>query len=802
VRVVVRAASRLIEPAFTVGVFVSNFAIRSFLFLGCATAALSFATAASAQDTSVATTDAAPADGSLGDIVVTAERRSENLQKVPISVGVLQGSDLRDYTAGGSDTLLELANRVPGLYAETTTGKIFPRFYIRGLGNIDFYLGASQPVEIIQDDVVLEHVVLKSNPVFDVNQIEVLRGPQGTLFGRNSTAGIIKFDTNKPTNDFTGRATASYGTYNTVTLDAGVGGPIVKDVLSFRVSGLYQHRDNWIDNTYTGTTSADGTTGGKDTLGGFDEKDIRVQLMLTPPDTGFTGLLSAHARDYKGASTIFHRGGILKGSNDVSDTPRASVGLDEGFGNPQAYKTYGASLNLKNDFGGVTLTSISAYETTSGYSRGDTDGGIATNFAGARLFGESQGRVRDLDQLTQEVRLANDGTGRFKWQIGGIYFYSRDNTEFDQRGFFLTRPDANGTLPNPNNYVLLRNINTSYAGFGQASYEIVPKLTITGGVRVTNDTKSTRLVIPPRNAAGIVTFPATAARFVRLSDTQPSWDVALRYQATDDVSVFARVAHSFRGPTIQGRNAVFSSAFVTAGSETITSYEAGFKSNLFGNTLRFNATGFYYKVRNIQLNGNDANNNGLLFNADQAQAWGGEAELTWRPVPNLTMGLGASVLHTEINDKRVYTPVCFLNGAVTCTVLNPTIAVRNAAGVTTATLAQIDGNALPNAPKYQLDGNARYDFPLGNGGKLFVGGDVTLQGYTSLVPYKTVEYTSDGTFEAGLKAGYTAPEGAYEIAVFTRNVTNEKNLKGVLDNYNAAVFNDPRIVGVQLSGKF
>ena len=112
------------------------------------------------------------------------------------------------FQAGGDDTLA-LSGRVPGLYAETTTGRIFPRFYIRGLGNIDFYLGASQPVSIIQDDVVLEHVVLKSNPVFDVEQVEVLRGPQGSLFGRNTTAGIIKFDTIRPSQDFQGRATAS-----------------------------------------------------------------------------------------------------------------------------------------------------------------------------------------------------------------------------------------------------------------------------------------------------------------------------------------------------------------------------------------------------------------------------------------------------------------------------------------------------------------------------------------------------------------------------------------------------------------
>ena len=774
-----------------------SLAAKSALLLGTAVSML-WADAASAQDapvtTPVAATTQTTDSDSLGDIVVTAERRSENLRKVPLSVGVLQGDDLRTYTTGGSDTLLELANRVPGLYVESTTGRIFPRFYIRGLGNVDFYLGASQPVSIIQDDVVLEHVVLKSNPVFDVRQIEVLRGPQGTLFGRNTTAGIIKFDTIRPSNDFEGRATASYGSYNTISVDAGVGGPIVKDVLSFRVSGLYQHRDNWIDNTFSGV-SDDGTVGGKNVLGRFDEKDVRIQLMLTPPGTGFTGIVSAHARDYSGTATLFHRGAIKLGSNDISAEPRDRVGNDEALNSPQAYKTYGASFNAKNDFGGVTLTSITAYETTSGSSRGDTDGGVATNFAGGRFYGQSRGRVIDLDQLSEEVRLANNGNGRFKWQIGGIYFDSRDTTEFAQRGFFLL-DNSFGTTPNPNNFVVLRNINTSYAGFGQASFEIVPKLTLTGGVRVTYDEKTTRLITPPRTAAGVSTFPATAATYVRLADTQPSWEGSLRYEVNPDVNVFARVSHGFRGPTIQGRNAVFSAAFVTAGSETITSYEAGFKSNLLGNTLRFNATGFYYKVKNIQLNGNDANNNGLLFNADQAQAWGGEAELTWRPVRDLTIGLGGSVLHTEVNDTRVYTPVCKLNGVVTCTVQNPTI------NVGTATLAQINGNALPNAPKYQFDGNARYDLPLGNGGKLFLAGDATLQGYTSFVPYKTIEYTSDGTFEVGLKAGYAAPDNKYEIAVYVRNLTNEKNLKGVLDNYNAAVFNDPRIIGVSLSGKF
>ncbi|MGE8263812.1 MAG: TonB-dependent receptor, partial [Stenotrophomonas sp.] len=265
---------------------------RRALALACASAALMLSAAASAQDAQSASAT------SLDTITVTADHRERNLQDVPVSVGVVQGEKIRDYTAGGDDTLLALSGKVPSFYAETTTGRIFPRFYIRGLGNIDFYLGASQPVSIIQDDVVLEHVVLKSNPVYDVDQIEVLRGPQGTLFGRNTTAGIVKFDTIKPSQDYSGRVQASYGSYGSVAIDGGFGGPI-NDIASFRVSALYQHRDDYVDNTYRGP-SADGTVSPKkNAMGGFDDRNVRAQLLLQPSDN-FSLLASAHARDYDG----------------------------------------------------------------------------------------------------------------------------------------------------------------------------------------------------------------------------------------------------------------------------------------------------------------------------------------------------------------------------------------------------------------------------------------------------------------------------------------------------------------------
>ncbi|RMB35917.1 iron complex outermembrane receptor protein [Sphingomonas sp. PP-F2F-G114-C0414] len=764
--------------------------VKSALMLSVAFGSVLAGSAAFAQDAAPVQEQAAPADG-LGDIVVTAERRSENLQKVPLSVGVASGDALRAYTAGGDDTLLALSGRVPGLYVESTTGRIFPRFYIRGLGNIDFYLGASQPVTIIQDDVILEHVVLKSNPVFDVRQVEVLRGPQGSLFGRNTTAGIIKFDTNKPTNDFDSRASASVGSYNSVSLDAGVGGPLIKDLLAIRLSTLIQHRENYVDNRFAGVSADNTATPRKDAMGGFDDRNVRVQLALTPGDR-FTLDLSGHARWYDGTSTLFHRGALKKGSNDVSAEPRNVVSYDEGNDNPQSYNTYGGSARATYDFGPAALTSITAYETTSGFSRGDTDGGAGANFpvgGVASGFGQSQGQIRDLDQWSQEVRLAGTPGGRFNWQVGGLYFDTRDITDFYQRGFFLTT-----AARNPNNWVRLHDVNTSWAGFGQVSYELVDKLTLTVGGRVTEDKKRTQLLKTADTAAGVVTYRGRTD--VTLKATKPSWDASLLYQASPDVSLYTRVAEGFRGPTIQGRSAVFNSDFTTAKSETILSWEGGVKSRLLNNTLSLNATVFAYRVKDIQLNGNDVNGNGVLFNADKADAYGMEAEANWKPVPNLTLGAGLSLLHSKIRDKNVYAQVCILNGVVVCTVEDPTIKVG------ANTFAQINGNPLPNAPEYNVDLNARYDQPLGNGGRAFIAGDFNIQGYTQFVLYKTKEFTANGNFEGGLKIGYAAPDDAYELAVFARNITGEKNLKGVIENYMAAVFNEPRIIGVSLSGKF
>ena len=171
----------------------------------------------------------------VGEVLVTAQKRSENINDVPLAVTAVSGEKLDAIRSSGGDIRVFSA-RVPSLTMESSFGRTFPRPYIRGLGNTDFDLNASQPVSFVYDEVVLETPVLKGFPLFDIDQVEVLKGPQGTLFGRNTPAGVLKFDSAKPTQSFEGYGQASWATYNTINLEGAVSGPIVPGVLAGRLS--------------------------------------------------------------------------------------------------------------------------------------------------------------------------------------------------------------------------------------------------------------------------------------------------------------------------------------------------------------------------------------------------------------------------------------------------------------------------------------------------------------------------------------------------------------------------------------
>src|SRR5450830_937884 len=232
----------------------------------------------------LAQTDAASTQPQLETVTVTAQRRAENIKDVPVSVTLLKDEKLDVLLSGGQDIRF-LAGKVPSLNVESSNGRTFPRFYIRGYGNTDFSTFASQPVSLIYDDVVQENGILKGFPVFDVAGVEVLRGPQGTLFGRNTPAGVVKFDSAKPNLDkIEGYYSASVATHKTSSVEAAANVPLSSE-WAMRVSTLRQHRDDFVDNTFTGQNDA---------LEGYNEHAERIQLMYAPSTT-FNALFNVHA---------------------------------------------------------------------------------------------------------------------------------------------------------------------------------------------------------------------------------------------------------------------------------------------------------------------------------------------------------------------------------------------------------------------------------------------------------------------------------------------------------------------------
>ncbi len=304
--------------------------------------------------------------GFVHEITVTAQKREEDIQDVPVAVSTISSEDLAIITAAGAD-VRALSGRVPSLVMESSFGRAFPRFYIRGLGNTDFDLNASQPVSMVVDEVVLENPVVKGMPLFDLDRVEVLRGPQGTLFGRNTPAGIVKFDTVKPSKDFDAFVRASYGTYSTTDIQAAVGGSLGGD-FSARASLLYQGRSDWVNNDYEGG----------DDLGGYETMAFRLQLLWEPSER-FSGLFKVHGWEVNdGTARIFRANIIEPGTtNLVSGFRQDHVSLD-GLNN-QEITSRGGLLRLAYDFGGATLTSVTGYESIRDmYSRGDIDGGYGS----------------------------------------------------------------------------------------------------------------------------------------------------------------------------------------------------------------------------------------------------------------------------------------------------------------------------------------------------------------------------------------------------------------------------------------
>lgn len=725
---------------------------------------------------SVDAASAAGRDSLLEEIIVTAQKREQSLQEVPLSVDVIRGGELDAIRAAGRDILF-LAARSPSVYAESSSGRTFPRFYIRGLGNTDFDLNASQPVSLVYDGVVQENSILKGFPVFDVDRVEILRGPQGTLFGRNTPAGVIKFESVRPSSEAGGYVRGAYGRFDTIDVEGAYGAPLVQDVLSARVAGLFQQRDDFVDNSFSG---------GEEGFEEFEEFAGRAQLLYTPA-ADFSVLLNVHGRSLDGGSRLFRANIIEPGTDElVPGFDRFETGQDAT--QVLDVENIGASVTLEWDAWIGKFTSITAYEHVEVTARGDVDGGFGADFAppvgpGSIPFpAESADNITGHDQITQEIRYTVSPRDNLVATLGAFIFH--ENLELENLSFDTL---ANGAL---NGRAVQDQETFSWALFGAAEWHAAERLILSGGLRLTGENRD----FVAERLLGPFGAPALGPITRDLDASVLSGDLGARYLLTENASVYARYARGFRAPAVQGR-IVFGDAVTVADTETIDSWELGFKSEFQGGRVRLNATGYYFTTDDQQLTAvGGAGNFNQLLNADKVEGHGVEVDLALTPVDRFEVVAGYSYNHTEIRDRDLEVGICAAN--VACTVRDPT---NPATGN-----ALIHGNALPQAPKHIAEVYYRYGIAVpGVAGEFYFSGDVAYRSRVNFFLYESLEFSSKPSTEVGLRAGYVAAGGRYGVAVFGRNIFDEASLNGGIDFNNLSGFvSDPALWGAELEVRF
>jgi len=601
-----------------------------------------FATALGAAAISIqATGFAAPAvsasendAGGLEEVVVTAQRREESAQNVGIAISVLSGQNLADKAI---TNVVDLQNAIPSLQVEPAFGSGQPQYRIRGVGFLDYTSNNASPVGVSIDDVAFALPIQTQGQLFDIDRIEVLRGPQGTLYGRNTTGGQINFISNRPTADTHAGFTAEYGSHNDVNAEGYVSGSITDGLLG-RLSVATEQGGAWQRNRDTGQS-----LGKKNKIAG------RGQLQWGPSE-GVNFRLDFHLSQDKSEETGLH---LLKaytpynagagGPVIPADTSRYATGwrLDPVFakiiGIDAASKpgvdnsNNGVDLTANIDFAGARLTSITAYNKMIRREYSDWD---ATQYYDSDEYFRS-----NLKVFSQELRVASSGPGPLGW-VGGV-FYSDQNLD---ENFYSDFSDANigfpaGTAPQ----IVLTKYGqkaNSFGEFGQVNYQFNDALKGTLGVREDHETRE--LVNLNTGVLAGPPIPSFTGGGLNRSITSnlPSGKIELDYTPVNKTLIYGSVSRGVKSGGFTAHNTTTAPAADPFEPEKLTAYEIGVKSDVT-RTLRIDAAVFYYRYKDQQILGKvfDTGSNsyiGRFGNAD-SRISGGEVELAWQPFGGLSV---------------------------------------------------------------------------------------------------------------------------------------------------------------------
>jgi iron complex outermembrane receptor protein len=735
-------------------------------------------------------------EAGIADIVVTAQKRSERIQDVPIAIAALTGDSLG---AGEVTTIADVAQAIPGLQFNAVFAGSNPTIFLRGVGVNDYNAASSGAVGVSIDEVFLNSSIGQIFSIYDVERIEVLKGPQGTLFGRNTTGGIINVFTRQPSFETSIDVAFTLGSYNQRFADGAIGGALVDGLLAARTSVTWHRRDGWARNLVDGSRVND-----IDSLGG------RLQFLLTPAE-GLEVVLKLEAgrsdtSAYRGKSGgVFDVAGgrpctgreileitrcanPLTGFVDTADLGAYQTNVTDNY---EDLRTRGVRLGVDWDLGGSTLTSITAFNHNRRALNQDQD------MSPFRIL-ESPLWSDRSEQFSQEIRLASDGDGRVRWVAGA--FFLRDALE-SYTDFELLAGFAPSSAPffDPLNSIFtvgrrFTQKTDSKALFAQADFDLTDALVLTTGFRYTWDRKKLDFITfggPVNNPGRLLTTPLIGLLDsdpaslaiddpIRKDDrfNEPTWRLALAWKPSADALLYASYTRGFRSGGWNSGALVSPIEFTFVDSERNDAFEAGFKSDFMDRTVRLNGAAFYYNYKDMQvftLQPGTPVPFQRLQNAD-ARIFGAEVDVTLQPAEGLQLRGAVVWLNTE------YTRLL------------------------DAISGDLSGNRLEKSPEWQLSAGATYEADLSERMVGRAQADLTYQSSMFLSPTNRAPQVRDAHTVVNAEVGLRDRTSGLSATLFVKNLFAKRFVQDMFDVSSfgsfAIFYNEPRTGGVTIGYRY
>ena len=656
----------------------------------------------------------------LEEVVVTAQKREQSQQDVPVAI--TSHSALALEKARITD-LVDLSDVTPGLSAESI-GLRSPFIFMRGTGSGSFDIGSDPSVSVFIDELYIPRFSAMQFGLADVERVEVLKGPQGTLFGRNTSGGAISVVSQKPTEDLSGNVSFNIGNKNYYALSSSVNGALSDNVLG-RISLTTTARDGWVENTVTGVDHSDAESfGGKGSLLFVGENYEALFSLSYTKD-------NANATTYQNVTDSILFLSPFAPPPALSDDPEKQAYNTDGFQDREATVT---SLKVDWDLGFATATSVTGYISSEFTELHDLDGTTADTF--------DRAADEQSDSFSQEFRLASNEEGTLSW-LGGIYYFY---DEAERRDNFILGTDSSlsAFFNGGASFFTTDEVEidtTSWAVFGHIDYDLSEKWQLSLGIRYSEDEKDSH-----RSASATAPSPLLPVAYI--VKATPKWEsftpkIALQYFAADDIMLYASYSEGFKSGGIQSSiQATPLQAATVFNPEEVESWELGFKSVLLDNRLRLNVALFHVEYSDLQF---IAGTGALVVTTNAAESTTDGIELDFEAAISERLRISGGYAWLDAKFDR------YIDGA----------------GIDQS------GNQIVRTPKHQGNIAVVYEMPLDSGSLTYTV-NARAQSRTFFEPSNNDTFSQPGYEQFGARIEYAHNDGDWRVALWGRNLNNEE----------------------------